>query len=194
MSERLLEIPSRENADAILSRLEQANRRLRRFAWSVLVGAVVVLGGTASVVAMFATQRLPAPNSVVKARSFELVDAQGNVRGTLALTNEGVVQLALEDGHGNRRIRMSVLEDGSPGLALVDGNGKPRAALGLLADGTISLVFADEEGRSKAVLGLSSGGASSLVFADDRGVTRAGLGIGTGGTGTLTVDETGGPP
>jgi len=177
-----------------LAHLEHENQRLRRFGWVVLVAAVVVLGVTAAVVALFGTRRLPPPGSVVQARSFVLQDAKGMVRGTWAVTEEGVVQLALADKSGQPRVRMSVLDDGSPGLALVDGKGRPRAALGLLADGSINLVFADEEGHGRAVVGLSPGGASSLVLADGRGVTRAGLSVAPSGRATLTVDEAGGGP
>ena len=193
MNEVILGVPRHTNPEAHLLDLADANRRLRRFAWSVLIGAVVVLGGTAAVVAMFATQRLPAPGSVVQARSFVLQDAQGRVRATLGVTKEGSVQLALQDDQGNPRARMSVLEDGSTGLALVDSAGHPRAALGLLTDGTINLVFADRGGQSRAVFGLTPGGASSLVLADGKGVTRAGLSVATTGKATQTVDETGGP-
>lgn len=193
MNEVILGVPRHTNPEAQLHDLEEANRRLRRFAWSVLIGAVVVLGGTAAVVAMFATQRLPAPGSVVQARSFVLQDGQGRVRATWGVTKEGAVQLALQDDRGNPRARMSVLEDGSTGLALVDSGGHPRAALGLLSDGTINLVFADQGGQSRAVFGLTPGGASSLVLADGKGVTRAGLSVATGGKATQTVDETGGP-
>lgn len=193
MNEVILGVPRHTNPEAHLHDLEDANRRLRRFAWSVLIGAVVVLGGTAAVVAMFATQRLPAPGSVVQARSFVLQDAQGRVRATWGVTKEGAVQLALQDDQGNPRARMSVLEDGSTGLALVDSGGHPRAALGLLSDGTINLVFADQGGQSRAVFGLTPGGASSIVLADGKGVTRAGLSVATSGKATETVDETGGP-
>ena len=193
MNEVILGVPQHTNPEAHLRELEDANRRLRRFGWSVLIGAVVVLGGTAAVVAMFATQRLPAPGSVVQARSFVLQDAQGRVRASLGVTKEGSVQLALQDDQGNPRARMSVLEDGSTGLALVDSSGHPRAALGLLSDGTINLVFADRGGQSRAVFGLTPGGASSLVLADGKGVTRAGLSVANTGKATQTVDETAGP-
>lgn len=193
MSELILEVPRHESPEATLRELERLNLRLRRFAWSVLVGAVVVLGGTGVVVAMFATQRLPSPGSVVQARSFVLQDAQGTARATWGVTKDGGVQFALQDDKGNPRARLSVLEDGSTGLALVDSAGHPRAALGLLADGTINLVFADQGGRSRAVFGLTPGGASSLVLADGNGVTRAGLSVATGGKATETVDLSGGP-
>jgi len=193
MSDRILEVPRHESPEAVLRELERANLRLRRFGWSVLLGSVVVLGGTAAVVAMFATQRLPAPGSVVQARSFVLQDANGKVRATWGVTKEGGVQLALQDDQGNPRARMSVLQDGSTGLALVDSAGHPRAAFGLLPDGTINLVFADQGGHSRAVFGLTASGASSLFLADGKGVTRAGLSVATGGKATQTVDETGGP-
>ena len=194
MSDHILEVPRHhESPETTLRQLEDANRKLRRFGWSVLVGAVVVLGFTAAVVVMFATQRLPSPGSVVQARSFVLQDAQGRSRATWGVTKEGAVQLALQDDQGQPRARMSVLEDGSTGLALVDSAGHPRAALGLLTDGTINLVFADQSGHSRAVFGLTPGGASSLVLADGKGVTRAGLSVANGGKATSTVDETGGP-
>jgi hypothetical protein len=193
MSDRILEVPSHESPETTLRQLEAVNQRLRRFAWSVLFGAIVVLGFTAVVVIMFATQRLPAPGSVVQARSFVLQDAKGRVRATWGVTKDGGVQLAMQDDKGNPRARMSVLEDGSTGLALVDSMGHPRAALGLLTDGTINLVFADQGGQSRAVFGLTPAGASSLVLADGKGVTRAGLSVANGGRATQTVDETGGP-
>ena len=108
MDEVILEVPRHESPEGELRELERVNLRLRRFAWGVLIGAVVVLGGTAAVVAMFATQRLPGPGSEVKARSFVLQDAQGRVRATWGVTKEGGVQLALQDDQGNPRARMSV--------------------------------------------------------------------------------------
>ncbi|HKC48958.1 MAG TPA: hypothetical protein VKB63_15250 [Gemmatimonadales bacterium] len=193
MSDRILEVPSHESPETTLRDMEVANQRLRRFAWSVMLGAIVVLGFTAVVVVMFATQRLPAPGSVVQARSFVLQDEQGRIRATWGVTKDGGVQLALQDDKGNPRARMSVLQDGSTGLALVDGAGHPRAALGLLTDGTINLVFADQGGQSRAVFGLTPAGASSIVLADGKGVTRAGLSVANSGRATQTVDETGGP-
>jgi hypothetical protein len=190
MDEVILEVPRHESPEAERREMERENQKLRRFAWTVLLGAVVVLGGTVAVVVLFAMQH---PSSVVQARSFVLQDAQGRVRATWGVTKEGGVQLALQDDQGSPRARMSVLEDGSSGLALVDSAGHPRAALGLLTDGTINLVFADKGGQSRAVFGLTPGGASSLVLADGRGVTRAGLSVATGGRATQTVDETGGP-
>ncbi len=168
--------------------LERDNRRLRRLGTYMLVGIGTLLGLTTAVIVVAARHGMPGlVAEVTEARSFQLRDADGQVRATLGLNKKGAAQLALQDVTGRERLRLSVLADGSSGMAFVDSAGASRIVMGLLPDQTSTIVLADHAGKTRTVLGLSPNGASTIVFADAGGITRAGLGVDPRGLGTFTL-------
>jgi hypothetical protein len=103
-------------------------------ACGLVLGMVVLTGGRLWQPQVAAAQaKQAAVPDVVRARSFEVVDAAGKPRAGL-----------------------DVLSDGRSGLQLHDAAENPRAALVLTQDGSTSLRLADKAGTERAVLGVSS--------------------------------------
>ena len=94
--------------------------------------------------------------TVVKARAFELVDDEGNVRARLGLGNDDSPFLSLHDPDGRVRARFGLDTSGAAGLAIGDEEGKVRATLGLATDGSSSLALGDKNGKIRAKFGLAA--------------------------------------
>ncbi len=172
-----------------LDELERDNRRLRRYATTMLVVVAMVLGLGAAMVWYSGVAGLPGAPQTVTARPFTLRDAKGAVRGAWGVAEDGSVRLVLSDPNGRQRVRLSLLQDGSAGLSFADSADRKLAVLGLLPDHTTNLALTDPVGIPRAVLGVSPDGSSNLVFADQSGSTRAGLGVDSRGLGTFTLAE-----
>ena len=124
---------------------------MARSKWAVVLAVLVVLAAVAAVYAG-AQVKSDVPQ-VIRAQRFELVDAQGRVRGEMSMS---------ADGRG-------------PGLMLSDEKGNPRAGLWLLPDGSPVLSLADEKCQPRAVFGMSSDGTPGLAMRDMGGIVRAEL-------------------
>jgi len=172
-----------------LDELERDNRRLRRYAGTVLVVVAMVLGLGAALIFYSVRSGLPGSPQAVSARQFVLRDGKGTVRGAWGLSEDGSVRFVLSDAGGRQRVRLSLLQDGSAGLSFADSADRKLAVLGLLPDHTTNLALTDPAGIPRVVLGVSPNGSSNLVFADAAGATRAGLGVDTRGLGTFTLAE-----
>ena len=121
----------------------------------------------------------PAVADVVRARSFDVVDAAGKewaslglvggtpgltlfdaagqVRANLhLLTGEGYASLSLCDGTGRRRVDLTVFSDGTPWVGLMDAAGKMRASLETSRDGDPNLTVYDAAGHERAALGTTT--------------------------------------
>ena len=150
--------------------------RRRRQAVSVL-GPVVL-----SVLAVLLSQRLLAsPRAVaqagepqeIRASAFVLVDADGNVRGRLAINAQGNSSLALLDEAGRPRSVVS----GNGTLAALDTNGKLRASVFVNnANNSSGAAAFDENGNRRANLlyDPSTGFSGSAAF-DANNTERADL-------------------
>jgi len=115
---------------------------------------------------------------VIRAKSFEVVDEDGQARAVLTLVN-GEPGLWLTDQNEKRRAVLGLLKNGEPGLWLYDQNEKRRAQLRLL-DGEPRLQLYDQNGKGRATLGhtdlnitrtgsIEKRPASSLVLFDKDG-------------------------
>jgi len=99
-----------------LARMEAGNRRFRRAALAALaLSASMLLMGVAP------TARVP---DVLTARSFELVDESGNVRGLWSARGDvGIAMVLLDDdGKATTALRMTAAD---PYVALHAGDGMP---------------------------------------------------------------------
>lgn len=172
-----------------LEHLERDNRRLRRYAATMLVVVAMVLGLGAALIYYSVRSGLPGSPHSVSARQYVLRDAKGEVRGAWGLGEDGAVRFVLSDASGRQRVRLSLLQDGSAGLSFADSADRKLAVLGLLPDHTTNLALTDPAGIPRAVLGVAPNGSSTLVFADQSGSTRAGLGVDSRGLGTFTLAE-----
>lgn len=185
--------PSREIELAVVRRLEaveRENRRLRRLSGVLLAGLAILLGLTASLLAVYARQA-GATADVVQAQRFVLRDGDGLIRAVLGVQPDGSTRFALQDRDGRPRLQLTLLGDGSPGIALKDRDGRNRAVLALPPDDMAQIVFADREGYNRASLGLSVDHGSTLMLADPTGEPRAFLAVGVDGTPSLLLYERG---
>lgn len=121
---------------------------MARGKWAIVLAVVLVLGAVA---VAFAAGKTRAPE-VIRAQRFELVDAEGRLRGVVGSTVDASVAVALYDEKGRGRAGLALFPDGSPGLVLFDEKGKPRATLALLPDSGPGLVLLDEKGEALAAL------------------------------------------
>lgn len=153
-------MPSEPELLPILSRrveqLEQQNRFFKR-------ASVLVLLVTASL--FFMGQKVRP--TVIEGQKFILRDAQGQVRGGLAIDSRGIARLALADEEGKTHVTLSVNEDGRSGLYITDATGLIRAGLASLPDGTPDLGLADAQGVVRIGMGFDKTRHSpALVFYD----------------------------
>jgi hypothetical protein len=132
-----------------LEKLERQNRRMKLAGLGavVIAGAFVLMGQASG----------PRTPPEVRAKSFVLVDANGETRARLYMSASGKgPELDLLDAKGNPRVVLGANSEG-PWLALYDANGKPRAWLIVTSDGPrLDLTSAD--GKSSAGLVASSDG------------------------------------
>lgn len=85
---------------------------------------------------------------VVRAQSFELVDARGEVRLQLHLGDDGSGNLRIRDGNGKVRVKLGTSAAGSTGLLLLDQSVEPTLSLVAGESGTsITLLGSDHKRR-----------------------------------------------
>ena len=91
-------------------------------------------------------QNLP---DVLRARTWELVDARGQIRASMEIAPEGDVVLRLRDRTGTIRVKLSGSENGS-GLLLLDNSTEPGVQLGADASGS-SVKLTNRDGRQHVI-------------------------------------------
>ena len=132
-------------------------------ACGLMIGVVLLVGG-----------RVWHRSAVVKAQSFQVVDAAGNVRAELGIASGemGMAFMGLSDVAGRIRASLSVTSDGSSSLALLDATETARVGLSLYPDGSGHLALLNAaQGVRKALveLGVGSDGKPSLDLCDAAG-------------------------
>lgn len=110
---------------------------------------------------------------VVRARRFELVDAEGRMRAALGFLVTGDPALRLFDAAGNTQAQLSVDDEGNLALVLCDAAEKPRASLMVLDDGVPGLFLYDAAGEEQAQLSVPADGGPGLWLRGAAGGTRA---------------------
>ncbi len=123
-----------------LQRLERANRRMKLIGGALLAMAITVAAGP------------PVP-AVLKARSFQLVDASGNVLASLAPSN-GNGCLLLYDHNAVLRDALCTSADlVATGLGTYGTNGVQRTGEGTDESNTGGFVDFDQSGNARAFIG-----------------------------------------
>jgi hypothetical protein len=113
----------------------------------------------------------PLPDQTVRARRFELVDAQGRVVGTL--TSEHGPRLMLYDEKGRHRVALALHGGEAPGLELFTPEGGHAVQLRHLNDEAM-LALDDSSGRERFLLKVAgSPPRASASFFDASGVLEA---------------------
>ena len=125
-------------------------------ACGLMLGLVLLIGGRLWRPEVAAAQAKPAAvPDVVKAKSFQVVDAAGKRRAGMAVDSDGNPFLGLFDAAGTTRARLAMISDGTTALAFYDAAGKGRAMLSIAKDGRPSLMLLDSN-EIRAVLGATS--------------------------------------
>ena len=127
---------------ALQSRLDRLEARNR-----LLACALLTLAGLISLFLILSAVAPTAVSDVVRARSFEVVDASGEVRAKLGIHPDGSPTLRLCDTSGEIRAELCTRADGATWLSLLDANAQTRAALGTDADGSPGLWLHDASGN-----------------------------------------------
>ena len=92
---------------------------------------------------------------IIEATEFRIVDRDGVVRGSLAMTRKGP-RLAFFAEDGTVRAEMLLTREG-PGMTFADEGGDTRAWMGVTKNAA-RLGMADEQGNQRAFLGVGSKG------------------------------------
>lgn len=115
------------------------------------------------------------PLSVVQAQSFNVIDADGNLRAQMSITEDGNGRMILLDSNGAIRSALGPTADGSSFMDLTDPSGITRARLVVNADGQPEVRLFDDQGGTRLGLSLLSSGAVTVSLTDNIGVIRAGF-------------------
>jgi hypothetical protein len=103
---------------------------------------------------------------IVTAERFHLMDADGTLRGYLAIGKQGPM-LTFADGD---HVRLQIgLEDGQPYVVLMD-QGEARVRINSKKSGLASVVVLDAKGVERAALAVAADGSSILQTWDDEEV------------------------
>lgn len=155
-----------------VERLERQNRWLSRALMIVAVGAALLV--------TLAAMSPPSIQDVVTAKSFEVVDDEGNVRAELGVLPDGSHGLALHDADGNERATLGVWPHGTAqSLSLHDPDGKMRALLAVSPDGFAGMrLFGAADDKSFAGITVSPHGTGlGLAYLDAEGNQRVNFGV-----------------
>ncbi|MDA1257828.1 MAG: hypothetical protein O3C10_08310, partial [Chloroflexi bacterium] len=115
------------------------------------------------------------PLSAVRAQSFEAIDADGNIRAQIAVTEDGNGRMFLFDSNGAIRAALGPTADGSSFVDLTDPSGVTRGRLVVNPDGQPEVRLFDEQGGTRLGFSLLSTGAATVSLTDEVGVIRAGF-------------------
>jgi len=124
---------------------------------------------------LFAEQPAEA-HHVLVSQEFRLVDKQGVVRATLAMSAEGP-GLVLYDSSGRPHALFTLTgQQETPVLSLMDGQGKHRATMAIKTNGEPYLSLRDNRGRNRIALLVDHAGEAAMTIYDGSGRERAILG------------------
>jgi len=117
--------------------------------WYALVGALPAFGLGAWVASLSAQ---PAALDVVRARSFQLVDDRGQVRGELHLGGiDGSGNFRLFDASGRVRVKLGTSVDGNTGLLLLNDDMKPAVTIGVSKAEDAAMTVTSRSGQIRVI-------------------------------------------
>lgn len=119
---------------------------------------------------------------VVRAKRFELVDDDGQVRGRMEIS-EGRPILSLLNANGVEQWRASVADDGTAGLSFSDREGNLHLFIGYESEhDTSCLDLLDAERNVRLSAWANNSGITRLAMSDQNGVKRLSVSVETNGT------------
>ena len=123
---------------------------MSRGKWAVVLTVLALLAAVAA--AWAAGQAKVSAPEVIRAQRFDLVDAEGRVRGRLSIASSSGPALLLYDQEGGVRARVWLSLDGSPTLNLYDTDGRGGVSAFPGTDGNPGVCLRDKEGTLRAGL------------------------------------------
>lgn len=133
---------------------------------------------TVLVALLFTTELMPQdkrPESVVRAKKFELVDESGAVRMTMGVLEDGTARLDLFDQEDRLRTSLVDMPSGMSGLFLFDGSGALRGAWTTGAKGQAGMAQLDAAGQVRGAWEMDDTGAASLAMNNAQGLPRVSM-------------------
>jgi len=106
---------------------------------------------------------------VIKAKAFQVVDDDGNLRATLGLDSEGTSHLEFYDAQGGLHAFLILHPSGYVGFGLHDAQGEQRLGFGVNRDGSPQLILYNTRGEPSAVLIAPSDGSAYMALSDAKG-------------------------
>jgi hypothetical protein len=103
---------------------------------------------------------------VIRAKTFELVDSTGNIRGKFGTNDKGVPTLVLWDSTGKTRASLDTNDKSEAMLALFDSNGKRRASLDVFKDEPY-IALCDSAGKVRGELDAINGEPGLRLYDSD---------------------------
>ncbi len=158
-------------------RLDELNKRLNRVEASNRRMRIGVCSLTAAIFAIGLLAAVGSTANVVEAEEFRLLDADGQLRASLSLSNAGNAKFAMADSHGKRRIILGIQEYG-PSLRMMSAKGDSLISLDAtsklvslrIGGGKTGRCSVDASADGSAVLQLSNSAGSETLFAHTDGL------------------------
>lgn len=97
-----------------------------------------------------------APNAVVSATGFNLVDSQGKLRAQLGFSKEGPPGFWIMDQRGTARIAMGLYPDETAHFGLQDKEGQMIELMRSIGSGESPLLIFKHKGRDTMITGLNN--------------------------------------
>ncbi len=158
--------PGPDSVAVLSRRVAQLERRGRR--------TTLALVGMLGLGALGATVVAPRVE-VVQAERFEVVDQEGEVRGSFGVDDVGSPRLSMKDAAGKERVA-AYLKGQETYLVLRDAKGLTRIGLSIDSGPHPHVVLTDKDQKPRAHLVLGDSGHGSLIFVHEDGRMPAGLG------------------
>ena len=174
------------DAAARLDALERALRQLR-----IALAAAVAAGAALAIGSHFGGSRLHVRELAVEDGegrvrialradqanpALEHYDAEGRLRISEGVDQDGRAGWALLDQGGHRRAAAAAFADGDSAMALLDGQGKVRIQQVAAADGTAATLHLDAQGRRRIETIATGSGPAVNSFLDPMGGVRLQIG------------------
>ncbi len=129
----------------------------------------------------------------IRARSFVVVDKQGQERASLGLLDDGTARLDLGTGAGKRGVYLESTPEGRVRIALARSDGLVLSELGLSEEDIAVLAFFNEKGERRFALGYS-GTNAGIQIKDANGKERFSLSVAKQGQPVLKLLDAQGKP
>ncbi len=132
-------------------------------------------------------------HDVVRAKSFELVDEEGELRALMASDPNGSVGLEIYEDEQTPRLTMGINGQGTARMDLRDAAGTVRARLAVESSGTPTIFsIRDSEDRIRAQVAMHDGEAVGVNLMDATGDTRAQIMVEPSGHASIILEDTNG--